>query len=210
MKRGYVRLYRKVLDSAIWADPMLFHLFCFCLLKANHKTSHASLDGVNTPVKVDPGQFITGRYSLHNEYYSRQKRGIRRFSPQTIYRKLKVVEDMQILSIKSNNKFSIITIVNWHTYQNVVSEKEQQNEQQMNNNRTTDEQQMNTSEELINNEENSPKSENSEPDPKESASGSLVSDTKERTPVPQKDNYYTPTSEEFDNFKRNLQLIGKN
>jgi hypothetical protein len=60
MKRGYIRLYRKVIDSAIWTDPMLFHLFCFCLLKANHKTSYASIDGVNTPIKVEPGEFITG------------------------------------------------------------------------------------------------------------------------------------------------------
>jgi len=62
-----------------------------------------------------------------------------------------VLENMQILNIKSNNKYSIITIVNWHTYQNVVSENEQHNEQQLNNSRTTAEQQMNTSKELFNN-----------------------------------------------------------
>lgn len=38
---------------------------------------------------------------------------------------------MQILNIKSYNKFSIITVINWNLYQ--------QDEQQMNNRRTTDE-----------------------------------------------------------------------
>lgn len=142
MKRGYIRIYRKVLDSAVWADPILFHLFCFCLIKANHKTSYASLDGVNTPIKVDPGQFISARFSLHSEYYSLQKRSVRRFSPLTLWRKLKVLEDMQILNINSNSKYSIVTIVNWSTYQNVVSENEHQNEQQLNNSRTTAEHQL--------------------------------------------------------------------
>jgi hypothetical protein len=139
MKRGYIRIYRKVLDSAFWVDPILFHIFCWCLIKANHKTSYASLDGVNKPIKVDPGQFITGRYSFHSEYYSRQKRSVRRFSPWTLWNRLKVLEEMQILSIKSSNKYSIVSIVKWDSYQNVVSENEHQNEQQMSSSRATTE-----------------------------------------------------------------------
>jgi hypothetical protein len=117
-----------------------------------------------------------------------------------------VLENMQILNIKSNNKYSIITIVNWHTYQNVVSENEQHNEQQLNNSRTTAEQQMNASKELFN---NSLKSANSEPDPKVSDSDSLVSDKREMTPGPQNDNCHTPSPEDYDNLRRNLQIIGK-
>ena len=51
---------------------------------------------------------------------------------------------MQNIHIKSNNKYSVITIVNWNVYQGSDTESEQQNEQQMNNKRTTNEQQMNT------------------------------------------------------------------
>jgi hypothetical protein len=176
MKRGYVKLYRKVLDSAVWGDQTLFHLFIFCLIKANHKTSYASIDGVNTPIKVEPGQFITGRDSFHSEYYSRQRRSAQKFSPWTLRKKLKVLEDMQILSIKTCNKYSIVSIVKWNTYQNVISENEHQNEQQLSTNQATTEQQLSTSKELIKNEENSLKSANAEEGQEKATSGSLSAD----------------------------------
>ena len=57
---------------------------------------------------------------------------------------MQTLEKMGNLNIKTNNKYSIITIVNWETYQGANNNYEHQNEQQMNNKRTTDEQQMNT------------------------------------------------------------------
>lgn len=46
--------------------------------------------------------------------------------------------------MQTNNKYTMVTIVNWERYQTVASPNEQQNEQQLNNSRTTTEQQLNT------------------------------------------------------------------
>jgi len=94
------------------------------------------IDGLLEPVKIHPGQFVTGRDSLYREYHQlhRASRTPCRKplpSPLSLFRWLLTLQRMQMLNIKSTNKFSIITITNWPRYQ--------QHEQQMNNRRTTDE-----------------------------------------------------------------------
>lgn len=145
MERGYIKLWRKIMDSEIFANPALFKLWALCLMKATHEDIYISINGVVKSIKLSPGQFVTGRYALHKEYYPRKATAIMK-SPLTLWRWLKILENMQILTIKSCNKFSIISIINWNQYQ--------QNEQQMNNRRTTDEQQMNTNKNNKNNKNN--------------------------------------------------------
>ena len=65
-------------------------------------------------------------------------------SESKTYRLIKKLESMHNLYIKTNNKFSVITIANWEFYQSDNYKGEQPFEQQMNNKRTTNEQQMNT------------------------------------------------------------------
>jgi hypothetical protein len=141
MDQGYVKLWRKSLDSQVFQNDELWKLWCLCLMKANHKENFVGIDGIIEPIKVSPGQFITGRFSLHKDYYGTSKKNK---SPLTVWRWLLKLEKMENLNIKTNNKYSIVSIINWPTYQSKANTFEQQNEQQMNNRRTTDEQQMNT------------------------------------------------------------------
>lgn len=132
MNRGWIKLYRKSKDSSVFRHPGLWKLWCLCLLKANHKEQHVSLDGLVEPVLVQPGQFITGRYQLHGDYHGWSKgHKKKKPAPSTVWRWLQTLEKMQNLRIRSFNKYSIITITNWSEYQ--------QNEQQMNIRRTSDE-----------------------------------------------------------------------
>jgi len=140
MNNGYIKLYRKSIESAVFQDPELWKLWCLCLLKANYKHCFAVVDGIKEPIELQPGQFVTGRFSLHRDYYPRKKQNQK--SPITLWRWMEILENLENLNIKTNNKYSIITIVNWDRYQSGEIEDEQQNEQQMNNRRTTDEQQM--------------------------------------------------------------------
>ncbi|MBK9404797.1 MAG: hypothetical protein IPN57_09725 [Ignavibacteria bacterium] len=48
------------------------------------------------------------------------------------------------MNIKSNNKFSLVTVLKYNTYQDLITTNEQQIEQPANNQRTTNEQQANT------------------------------------------------------------------
>jgi hypothetical protein len=142
MNRGYVKLWRKTIDSKVFADPDLFKLWCLCLLKANHRKAYVAVDGLREPVEVLPGQFITGRYSLHSEYYPKRKKNQK--SPDTLWRWLKILENMGNLHIKSHSKYSVITIINWDSFQAEATGDTQQNAQQMHNRCTTDAQQMHT------------------------------------------------------------------
>lgn len=63
---GWVKLWRKALDSDVFADPFLWHLFSWCFLSASHTAHHIGVKTGrgNTVITLEPGQFIYGRKSL--------------------------------------------------------------------------------------------------------------------------------------------------
>ena len=121
MNRGYIRLWRKSKESAVFAHEGLWKLWCLCLMKANHEEAEVPIDGILKPIKLNPGQFITGRYSLHYDYHQGhiKKRYSRKAkpTPYSLIRWLLTLQQLQMLSIKTFNKYSIITILNWELYQ---------------------------------------------------------------------------------------------
>lgn len=139
-RQGWVKLHRKIIQSSIFANPDLLKLWILCLAKANHSCQQVFLDGVSDPIEVMPGQFVTGRFALHREYYPFD--APRNKSPITVWRWLESIAKTGMLNIKPSNKYSLIEIVNWDLYQNEGGEV-QQNEQQMNNRRTSNEHQVN-------------------------------------------------------------------
>ena len=94
---------------------------------ANHRASWAKIDGLAEPVRVEAGQFITGRYEFHKRMYPKKRKTSP--DPKTVWRWLQTLESMQNLTIKSTNKYSMITIINWHTYQDRETENVQENVQ---------------------------------------------------------------------------------
>lgn len=128
---GYIKLHRKVWNSAIYSDPNMLKLWVHCLMKATH-TEHDQLVG-NTIVKLIPGEFVTGRNALSDEY-NKGASLAKKVKPLSLWRWMQTLEKMEMLNIKTTNKYSVISIVNWCEYQ--------QNEQQVNNKRTTNDQQM--------------------------------------------------------------------
>lgn len=146
---GWIKLHRKLLDNPILKNPSLLRLWIYCLLKASYKKTKIMV-GLQE-VQLNPGEFIIGRYQLHNDLYPARIRdqskwaSYRKFqvpSPFTLWRWLKSLESMQFLSIKSNNKYSIVSIINWHTYQGNELENEQQTEQQVSNKRSSSDHQV--------------------------------------------------------------------
>lgn len=131
--QGWVSIHRKIINNPVWQDPKLLKLWMLCLLEASHK-EHEQLVGKQI-IKLLPGQFVTGRFSLAKSYNEGAKKSD--FVPEsTLWRWIKWLENNDFLNIQSNTKFSVISIKNWNLYQ--------QNEQQMNNKWTAYEQQMNT------------------------------------------------------------------
>ena len=114
-------------------NPELLKVWIWCLFKATHD-DYAQMVGLQE-VYLEKGQFVFGMKVASSEL---------KMSESKTYRLIKKLENMQNLNIKTNNKFSVITIENWGLYQSDDCKSEQQSEQQMNNKRTTNEQQMNT------------------------------------------------------------------
>lgn len=106
MHRGYIFLYRKALHSQVFQNDYLWRLFSWLLLSASHK-EYALLAG-NTVVTLQPGQLITGRKALAGALAS---------SEQKIRTGLNNLEKLGVIRQKPTNRFTIISIVNWHAYQ---------------------------------------------------------------------------------------------
>jgi predicted transcriptional regulator len=98
-------------------------------MKASHK-QHSLFVG-NQLIVLSPGQFVFGRKMAAEETGMGQ---------QEIRTCIKILEKMKNLTIKPTNKFSIITIINWDTYQDV----EEKTTSKLTNNQPTDNQQITT------------------------------------------------------------------
>ena len=128
---SYIKLFRKILNSPIWENEKALKVWIWCLLKATHK-ERDQLVGKQL-VHLKKGQFVTGRKSASNDL------GI---NDRTIYDYLKLLKKLNMISINSNNKFSIISVEKWEDYQ--IEELKN------NNKSTTNEQQMNTNKNVKN------------------------------------------------------------
>jgi DNA-binding PadR family transcriptional regulator len=100
--QGYIKLHRKILDNGVFADAELLKVFVWCILKAN------TTPNVVYGRKVDVGQFITGRITASEELY---------LKPSTIYKRLQKLKTQGYIDISSNTKNSLITVVNYKSYQ---------------------------------------------------------------------------------------------
>jgi len=128
MRKGYIKLFRKLLDNPWMQKPVVRVVWIELLLGAAYKPIQAKWKGEK--ILLRPGQLIITRAQLSINT------GVQELN---IYRTLKLLESEQQIEQQKSNRSTLITIVNWKDYQG----GEQQFEQQMNNRCTTDEQQMN-------------------------------------------------------------------
>lgn len=132
MHRGYIKLWRKSIESQVWDNPDVWRFWTYCLMKASHK-NHTAVIGFQE-VDLEPGQFIFGRKIASEET------GL---SEQTIRTCIKYLKHKN-LTIKPTNKFSIISIINWDGYQSQENEINQQPNHEVTNNQPTSNQQVTT------------------------------------------------------------------
>ena len=106
--KGWIKLHRKILDNGVFADAELLKVFVWCLLKANISESEKNVYGA----KLKQGQFITGRSSASEELY---------IKPSTVHDRLKRLQRMGYIKLKSTNKYTVISVLKFKQYQ--VSEQ---------------------------------------------------------------------------------------
>jgi len=115
MHRGYVLLWRKIEDSGWIRNHKLCSFWLWCLIKASYK--HRKVLFGRQEIDLEPGQFIMGRKSAG------EATGL---TEQEVRSATATLVGSRNLTIKSTNKFSIVSIVNWDIYQNTDSEINQQ------------------------------------------------------------------------------------
>lgn len=103
---GWIKLHRKLLSSKIFSNEKILKIWIWCLLKASSQ-EYETLVGM-TNIKLERGQFVFGRKKAAEEL---------KMNENTIYKYMKVLEKEQNINIKSNNKYSIVTIEKWGQYQ---------------------------------------------------------------------------------------------
>ncbi|WP_302554097.1 hypothetical protein [uncultured Bilophila sp.] len=106
MEQGYVKLWRKCLDSGLLKNPTAWQLFGYLLLKATHRAHRQLVGGM--VFDLQPGDVIVGRSKAADDL------GV---GEQSIRTALKLLEKLEIVTSRSTNKCTIISFVNWHRYQ---------------------------------------------------------------------------------------------
>ena len=103
---SWIKLYRKILKSPIWDNEKALKIWIWCLVKATHK-ERVQLVG-QQEVFLEKGQFVFGRKKASEELS---------MTESTIYKYIKLLEKLQMISVNSNNKFSVVSIEKWEDYQ---------------------------------------------------------------------------------------------
>lgn len=103
---GWVKLHRSISSSAISDNPELLALWVHLLVSASHTDRQQPVG--NQIVDLKQGELIYGRdkFSL--------KTGL---TIAKLRSSISMLEKLNQITIKTTNKFSIISITNWHLYQ---------------------------------------------------------------------------------------------
>lgn len=120
---GWISLHRKIQQSFVWTNSDQLKLWLYCLMQASHKKHKFPFNGED--VNLQEGEFVTGVNTLEFDF----NKGVspsKRVSGRTLFRWLHLFNDRQMLSITSNTKYSVVSITNWHDYQDVVKPLSQQ------------------------------------------------------------------------------------
>ena len=110
MKRGYIKVHRKIVDSQVFKNPELLKVWLWCLLRADHKGNWVTVrtgKGVSE-VWVGPGQFIYGRESAAKQLSMKAS---------SVRNRIKKLENLKNLTCQADSQYSIITICNWELFQ---------------------------------------------------------------------------------------------
>jgi len=115
---GWIKSWRKLLDSRVFKNAELLKVWIWCLHKASHKQRWVSIKTGrgHTEVEIKPGQFIFGRFKASEELHMK---------PSSVRDRMRKLADLSNLTIQPDTHWSIVTICNWDRYQNDESDPRQ-------------------------------------------------------------------------------------
>lgn len=119
MERGYVRLWRKTLDSGLLQHPTAWQVFGFLLMSATR--SNRKLMVAGQVFELQPGDYAISVAGLCEAL---------KLTTRQCRTALNVLEKLEIVTIKTTNKGSLISLINWHRYQGEGQAGDKQSDKQ--------------------------------------------------------------------------------
>lgn len=135
MEQGFIKLHRSILDWEWWSDNNTLKVFLYLLLNANWEDSRYR--GYDVP----RGSLVTGINSLSENL---------KISERSVRTALKHLKSTGEVTIKSTNKFSIVSIVNWEKYQGFSENATSKVTSEVSDNRQASDRQVTTYKEIKN------------------------------------------------------------
>lgn len=99
---GYIKLHRKLADWGWYKDANTMRVFMHLLITANYTETEYMGETIH------PGETVIGRRSLASALGMSEK---------NVRTALKHLKSTNEVAIRTTNKFSVVTIVNWELYQ---------------------------------------------------------------------------------------------
>jgi hypothetical protein len=118
--QGYIKDYRKELDSDIWLMPPLYHrTWQYLKYQVNHQENKIPMrDG--TFLTIKPGQHLTSVRDIAKAIGWYEGAKWKEPNPKTIDTILKWLDKHNMISIergKGNRQYTLLTLLNWDSYQ---------------------------------------------------------------------------------------------
>lgn len=117
--KGWIKAHRTDLSSGMLAEPERYAFIMYLRLKASHESILQPVGLQMVP--LEPGQLVFGRLRAAEEL---------RQSERQIRGHLDALQRAGKVSVKSTNKFSVITLLDWQLEQRDRDEHDQQNDHQ--------------------------------------------------------------------------------
>lgn len=132
--KGYIKDYRKELESDIWAMPPLYHrVWQYLKYQVNHKQNTIPMED-GSSLTIEKGQHLTSVRSIAKGVGYYERKVWKEPNPKTINAILKFLENSHMIHInrgKSNRQFTLITLLNWETYQSHDNESNDESNTQV-------------------------------------------------------------------------------
>jgi len=110
--QGWIKIYRKILDSDIWHDVTTFRLFFYLLIKASHE------DGVQVNgIELKRGQWLRSYRNLAKDLAYKEGRGLKEYSINTIHKAIGKLQKAGMVTVQETELGTLFTIVNYAKYQ---------------------------------------------------------------------------------------------
>lgn len=132
METGFIKLYRKMVDWQWYKNNNAFRLFLHLLLTVNYKDKKWE----NTTIKR--GERVFSIKGISEEIP---------LTPQQIRTSLNKLQSSQDITIKTTNRYTLVSIVKYSDYQDITAEINKEIDKQITNNQQTNNKQLTTTKE---------------------------------------------------------------